>query len=88
MANVKSAEKRNRQNIKRRERGKANRSAAKTAALKASEAIKTDVKSAAAILRDAVSILAKTAHKGSIPKTRASRKISRLYKAMNKAAQA
>lgn len=88
MANVKSAEKRNRQNIKRRERGKANRSAAKTAAHKAMEAVKKDGKKAVETLRDAISVLAKTAQKGSIPKGRAARKISRLYKAMNKAAQA
>ncbi len=88
MANVKSAEKRNRQNIKRRERGKANRNAAKTAATKAMEAVKKDGAKAVATLREAISVLAKTAHKGSIPKGRAARKISRLYKAMNKAAQA
>lgn len=88
MANVKSAEKRNRQNIKRRERGKANRNEARTAAHKAMEAIQKDVKSAAETLRNAISILAKTAQKGSIPKERAARKISRLYKALNKATSA
>lgn len=84
MANHKSALKRNRQNIKRRERNKGNRSAAKTAAHKALAAIKLDAKKSEAALIDAVSVLAKTAAKGSIPKRRAARKISRLYKARNK----
>jgi small subunit ribosomal protein S20 len=85
MADHKSALKRNRQNIKRRARNVGNRAAAKTAALKAVSAIKTgDAKAAAAALRDAVSIVAKTARKGAIPKTRASRKIARLQKAFNK----
>ena len=84
MANHKSALKRNRQNIKRRERHKANRSAAKTAAHKALVAITKDAKQSETVLVDAISVLAKTAAKGSIPKRRAARKISRLYKARNK----
>lgn len=85
MATHKSAEKRNRQNIKLRERNKANRSAAKTAAMTTLELIKKDAKSALAAIANASSVIAKTAHKGSIPKKRAARKISRLYKARNKA---
>ena len=46
MATHKSAEKRNRQNIKLRERNKANRSAAKSVAQKAMEEIRKDAKSA------------------------------------------
>lgn len=88
MANVKQAEKRNRQNIKRRERNKANRSAAKTVVQKASLAISKDPKNASQALAEATSVLAKTAHKGSIPKGRAARKISRLHKARNKAMSA
>ncbi len=86
MANVKSAEKRNRQNIKRRERNRANRSEVKTIAHRALEAIRTDVKAAAVAVTKAASVLAKAAHKGAIPKGRASRKTSRLQKARNKAA--
>ena len=85
MANVKSAEKRNRQNIKRKERNKGNRSVAKTTALKALELIRKDAKSALAAISEAASVFAKTAHAGSIPKGRAARKVSRLYKARNKA---
>jgi small subunit ribosomal protein S20 len=85
MANVKSAEKRNRQNIKRRERNRANRSEVKTVAQKAFDAIRKDAKAAAQVLSDAASVIAKSAHKGAIPKGRASRKISRLAKARNKA---
>lgn len=85
MANVKSAEKRNRQNLKRRERRSAARSAVKTAASKTMELIRKDAKGAADALRSATSVLAKAAHKGSIPKGRMARKVSRLQKALNKA---
>ncbi len=84
MANHKSALKRNRQAIRRTEHNKSNRSAAKTAAHKAIAAIKQDAKKAQSAINDAASVLAKTAAKGSIPKKRAARKISRLYKARNK----
>jgi small subunit ribosomal protein S20 len=85
MANVKSAEKRNRQNIKRRERNRSNRAAVKTIAQKTFEAIKADAKGAMAALSEAASALAKAAQKGTIPKGRAARKMSRLQKARNKA---
>ncbi len=85
MANVKSAEKRNRQNIKRRARRSAARATVKTVAAKTVAAIKADAKGAVAILSNAASVIAKAAQKGTIPKGRASRKISRLQKAQNKA---
>ena len=85
MANVKSAEKRNRQNIKRRERNRSNRATVKTVAQKTLELIRKDAKAAVGAISNAASVLAKAAHKGSIPKRRASRKISRLQKARNKA---
>ncbi len=88
MANIKSAEKRARQIAKRREINKANRSAAKTAAVKALETIKTDAKGSLKAIADATSVLAKTAHSGSIPKRRAARKVSRLFQARNKALNA
>lgn len=86
MANVKSAEKRNRQNLKRRARHSAVRSSVKTAAAKTAAVIRSDVKAATESLRATTSVLAKAAHRGSIPKTRMARKISRLQKALNKAA--
>jgi small subunit ribosomal protein S20 len=88
MANVKSAEKRNRQNIKRRLRNNAARAKVKTVSQKAMEAIKTNAKSATDSIRQATSVLAKAAARGTIPKGRMARKISRLMKAQNKAASA
>lgn len=85
MANVKQAEKRNRQNIKRREHNRASRSAVKTSAVKAIDAIRKDAKAASSALSETTSVIAKAAHRGAIPKGRASRKISRLHKARNKA---
>ncbi len=85
MANVKSAEKRNRQNIKRRERRSAGRATVKTVAAKTLEAIKADAKGALAAISNAASVLAKAAQKGTIPKGRAARKMSRIHKARNKA---
>ena len=88
MANVKSAEKRNRQNLKRRARNTAARAKVKTMAQKALDAIRTDAKGAVDALREATSVLAKAAARGTIPKGRMARKISRLHKARNKAASA
>lgn len=86
MANVKSAEKRNRQNQKRRARNRATASSVKTATQRAVEAIKKDGKAAISAISQAASVIAKAAHRGGIPKGRASRKISRLMKAKNRAA--
>lgn len=85
MANHKSAEKRNRQNKTRRKRNVSNRSLAKTAAQNALEIIWKDAKGATEQLQQAISMISKVAHRGSIPKKRASRKVSRLYKARNRA---
>lgn len=85
MANHKSALKRNRQNIKRRERNKGTRSAAKSAAHDAITAIRTNPAQAKAAVAKAISVLASTATKGAIPKRRAARKASRLQLALNKA---
>lgn len=84
MANVKSAEKRNRQNQKRRARNRANQTAVKSAAHKGMEIIRKDAKAAVEALRVATSAIARAARKGAIPKGRASRKISRLAKAKNR----
>lgn len=88
MANVKSAEKRNRQNIRRRERKSAGRAKVKTIAQKTTELIRTNAKEATDALREATSTLAKAAARGTIPKGRMARKISRLHKARNKAVSA
>jgi small subunit ribosomal protein S20 len=85
MANVKSAEKRNRQNIKRRERRSAGRATVKTVAASAMAAIRKDAKAATDMVSKAVSVLAKAAQKGTIPKGRAARKMSRIQRARNKA---
>jgi small subunit ribosomal protein S20 len=85
MANNPSAAKRARQNVKRRERNKGNRSFVKTVAQNTLEKILKDPKNALAAISEAASVLAKTAQKGSIPKGRAARKLSRLHKARNKA---
>ncbi|WP_136799217.1 MULTISPECIES: 30S ribosomal protein S20 [Desulfosediminicola] len=85
MANHKSAEKRNRQAQVRRLRNKVNKTRMKTQVRKVNEAIvagaEEDAKSA---LQDAVSVIAKTASRGTIHKKTASRKISRLTKRVNK----
>lgn len=88
MANVKSAEKRNRQNIRRRERRSAGRAKVKTAAQAAMETIRTNAKGATDAVRAATSVLAKAAARGTIPKGRMARKVSRLMKAQNKAVSA
>lgn len=85
MANVKSAEKRIRQNAKRRERNKGNRTLVKTAMQNARSAVQKDPKAAQAVIQATVATVAKAAHHGAIPKRRAARKISRLQKAQNKA---
>ena len=85
MANVKSAEKRNRQNIKRRQANTAARAKVKTISHKATESIRTNAKGATDSIREATSVLAKAAARGTIPKGRMARKVSRLMKAQNKA---
>jgi small subunit ribosomal protein S20 len=88
MANVKSAEKRNRQNIRRRARRASARAHVKTLSQAASEAIRSNAKGATETVRAAASALAKAAARGTIPKGRMARKISRLMRAQNKAAAA
>ena len=90
MATHKSAEKRNRQNKKRNLRNRENKSALKTAVSAARTKIDKNEKSTdlAGLVSKAVSVLAKTAHKGSIHWKKASRKTSRLQLAMNKSSAA
>ena len=85
MANHKSALKRNRQSLLRRDRNRANRSRVKTA-IKAVEAAIHDTKSpeeAQNALKAAVPIIDRAAVKGAFHKKTASRKVSRLTKRVN-----
>ncbi len=85
MANHKSALKRNRQSQEKRIRNRANRTVMKNAVKKVNEAVATGVEETAKeALVAAISVIAKTASKGTIHKKNASRKISRLTKNVNK----
>ncbi|MGB3225367.1 MAG: 30S ribosomal protein S20 [Desulforhopalus sp.] len=89
MANHKSAEKRNRQAQASRLRNKMNRTKMKSIIRKLDETVVAgtadEIKEA---LREATSVIARTASKGTIHKKNASRKISRLTKRVNKTATA
>jgi small subunit ribosomal protein S20 len=85
VANHKSAEKRNRQAQASRLRNKINKTKMKSSIKKVDEAVvagTTDLAKDA--LKEATSVIAKTASKGTIHKRNASRKISRLAKRVNK----
>lgn len=81
MANHKSAKKRARQNTKRQERNRAQRSALRTVLKTLSDEATATGEELKTKLRQAEKALRKAASSGLIPKQRASRKISRLYKA-------
>ena len=81
MANIKSAIKRNRQNVKRALANKTVRSQMRTYTKKALESAGTDT--SADDLRLAIKHIDKAASKGIIHKNAASRKKSRLTKAIN-----
>lgn len=84
MANHKSAIKRAKQSEARRMRNRARKSRMKTAIRKLEEAIRNNALDDAVVrLREATSIIAKTAAKGTIHRNTASRKISRLTKKVN-----
>lgn len=79
MANTKSAEKRNRQNIKARERNRAHRSTLRTAIKKLRTAVASgDTAQAQKILPETLSVIDKTAQKKVIHANTASRYKSRL----------
>ncbi len=85
MANHKSAEKRNRQAQESRLRNKMNRTKMKSAIRKLDEALVAGTADVAKEnLREATSVIARTASKGTIHKRNAARKISRLAKRVNK----
>ena len=86
MPNHKSTAKRMRQNPVRRARNQKYRTRLKHTVRKVRLALEEgDVAAAEAALPDAISELATVAGKGVIPQKRASRKISRLTKAVNRA---
>lgn len=85
MPHHKSAIKRMRQNEKRRMRNRARKSRMKTAIRAVEEAmLEKNVEKVQQKLREAVSIIAKTAAKGTIHRNKAARKISRLTKKVNR----
>ncbi|HLK85662.1 MAG TPA: 30S ribosomal protein S20 [Candidatus Binataceae bacterium] len=80
-----SAEKRNRQNLKRRDRNRAIRSRVHSAVKDALEAIAgTDAAAAAAQLRQATRVLYKAAGKGTVHRNTAARKVARLSRALHR----
>ena len=85
MANHKSALKRNRQSLIRRDRNRANRTKVKTAVKKIDAAIEVEsVEQAQEALDAAVPIIERAAVKGAFHKKTASRKVSRLTQRVNK----
>ncbi|MGE0879988.1 MAG: 30S ribosomal protein S20 [Acidimicrobiia bacterium] len=87
MANIKSQKKRILTNAKRAERNKAAKSELKTRVKTATKAVAAGDDNATDALRMAQKRLAMAGEKGIIHKNQASRRISRLMKRANKAAQ-
>lgn len=84
MANHKSALKRAMQSEERRQRNRARKTRMKSVVKAVEEAVASSNKElAAAKLKEAVSVIDKTASKGVIHKNKASRKISRLSRHVN-----
>jgi small subunit ribosomal protein S20 len=84
MANTKSAEKRNRQNLEQRERNRAHRSRMRTAVKKLRAAVaKGDGAAANQLLTATLSVIDKTAQKGVVHANTASRTKSRLASAVS-----
>lgn len=82
MANIKSAEKRNRQRLKRRARNIHHLTTMRTVVKRVQAAIEAKDPKAAEMLRQATSVIDKTATKGAIKRETASRKIKRLAHAL------
>ena len=86
MANIKSAAKRARQNVKRREYNRYYRTTARTYVKRAQDQIsENELDEAQETIRLAVKSLDKAAQRGVISKNNAARRKSRLMKAYNKA---
>ena len=86
MANIKSAKKRILVNRTKADRNKAIKSGVKTAIKKVYTAVEANDKEAAAALLNATSVIDKATTKGVYHKNYASRKVSRLSKAVNQMA--
>ena len=85
MAHTMSALKRIRQSEKRRMINKSNKSTMKTYIKKYVKALDEGAENAEALLKEAVSVIYKTARKGAIHQKQAARKVSRLTLKLNKA---
>ena len=85
MANIASAKKRNRQNVKRRIRNRDTRSHARKQVKVARQAVQADAKTADTAVRNATSELDRAAAKGVLHKKNAARRKSRLMKSLSKA---
>jgi small subunit ribosomal protein S20 len=85
VANVASAEKRNRQRIKRRARNQFHLTTMRTYVKRVRVAIEAKDGKVAELLKAAIAVIDKAASKGVIDKKAASRKISRLTKSSNRA---
>jgi len=85
MANIKSAEKRNRQKAAREARNRVVRGRARTAVKNARAAIENGEENAADLVLAAERALDKAASKGVLHNNNASRRKGRLYQALNKA---
>lgn len=83
MANHKSAEKRVRQNVKRNEINRSNRSKLRTQVKKLRATIASDKAQAGELLNPTVSLIDKAVNKGLIHKNTAARYKSRLTKRVN-----
>jgi small subunit ribosomal protein S20 len=85
MARNKSAEKRHRQSLKRRQYNRQFMARMRTFVKKARKAVEDSAAGAETAVREAQSVLARTAQKGVISKKAASRRIGRLAKALHAA---
>ena len=85
MANHKSAIKRNKQSLKRRERNRTAKAALRTVIKKFNGAVSANLDEAKSVLTEVLPAISKAASRGIIHKNNASRKISRLSKKLHKA---
>jgi small subunit ribosomal protein S20 len=85
LAKLASAVKRHKQSLKRRARNRHVRSTVKSSVKEVREALAENVEKSAELLGKASSVIARAGAKGVLHKKTASRKISRLAKAVHKA---
>jgi small subunit ribosomal protein S20 len=88
VANIASAEKKNRQRIKRAARNTAHMSKVRTYVKKVMTAVAAKDKKATEALKEAIKVIDKAAQRGVLKKETASRKISRLTKQVTAALSA